>query len=91
VLVLLMGAIYEVRRWDGFTWHDIHTKFREDLFRLSKLTGGDTHTHRQQGDLIILLLFFQNKEIRKNIRLDVRTGAQNLGCRPFISADNTRW
>jgi hypothetical protein len=29
--------------------------------------GGDTQTHRQQGDLICLLLFFQNKESRLKI------------------------
>jgi hypothetical protein len=25
VLVLLKWGIYEVRRWDGFMWHDIRT------------------------------------------------------------------
>jgi hypothetical protein len=35
--------------------HDIHTKFHKDWFRHLKLTGGDTETHRQQGDLISLL------------------------------------
>jgi hypothetical protein len=24
MLVLLMGMIYEVRRWDGLKWHDIY-------------------------------------------------------------------
>jgi hypothetical protein len=33
VLVLLMGGIYEVSRWDGFMLHDIHTKFHEDWYR----------------------------------------------------------
>jgi hypothetical protein len=33
---------------------------------IQKLIGGDTqtHTHKQQGDLISLFLFFQNKESR---------------------------
>jgi hypothetical protein len=32
---------------------------------IQKLIGGiHRHTHRQQGDLISLLLFFQNKESR---------------------------
>jgi hypothetical protein len=34
---------------------------------IQKLLGGihiQSHTHRQKGDLISLLLFFQNKEIR---------------------------
>jgi hypothetical protein len=34
---------------------------------IRKLIGVDMETHRQQGDLISLLLFFQNKEIRLKI------------------------
>jgi hypothetical protein len=30
VLLLLIGLIYEVHHWDGLTWHNIYTKFRED-------------------------------------------------------------
>jgi hypothetical protein len=30
VLVLLMGEIYESRRWDEFRWHDIRTSFPEE-------------------------------------------------------------
>jgi hypothetical protein len=33
ILVLLMKGFYEVRRWDGLRWHDIHTKFHTDWFR----------------------------------------------------------
>jgi hypothetical protein len=29
---------------------------------IQKLIGGDTQTHRQHGNRILLLLFFQNKE-----------------------------
>jgi hypothetical protein len=28
-------GIYEVGRFDGLRWHDIHTKIHVDLFRLS--------------------------------------------------------
>jgi hypothetical protein len=35
VLVLLMGGIYEVHRWDGFMWYDIQTKFHEDCYKCS--------------------------------------------------------
>jgi hypothetical protein len=35
MLVLLIEGIYEVRHWGGFVWHDIHSKFHEDWFRLS--------------------------------------------------------
>jgi hypothetical protein len=31
---------------------------------IQKLMGGDTQTHRQQGDLMSSLLFFQNTESR---------------------------
>jgi hypothetical protein len=31
---------------------------------ISKAEGGDTQTHRRDGDRISLLLFFQNKESR---------------------------
>jgi hypothetical protein len=31
---------------------------------IRKLIGGNTQTHRQHGDIISLLLFFQNKESR---------------------------
>jgi hypothetical protein len=36
--------------------------FAENVSAIQKLIGRDTHTHRQQGDIISLLLFFQNKE-----------------------------
>jgi hypothetical protein len=35
MLILLIEEIYDVRRCDGFMWHDIHTKFQEDLCRRS--------------------------------------------------------
>jgi hypothetical protein len=36
--------------------------YRKDRFRRLKVVkGGYTHTHRQQGDLISLILFFENK------------------------------
>jgi hypothetical protein len=31
---------------------------------IQSLLGGDTHTHRQKGDLINIFSFFQNKESR---------------------------
>jgi hypothetical protein len=33
----LMGGIYEVCRWDVLRCHGIHTKFRKDPFRNSKI------------------------------------------------------
>jgi hypothetical protein len=43
----------------------IHTEFHKDWFRHSKIEVGlHIQTHRQHGDLISLLLFFQNKESR---------------------------
>jgi hypothetical protein len=57
----LMGGIYEVRRWDAFRCHHIHSKFHKESFSHSKVDRVDTQTHRQHGVLINLLLFFQNK------------------------------
>jgi hypothetical protein len=43
-------------------------RFHKDCFRDWIVDKVDTLTHRQQGDLISLLLFFQNEERRlKNI------------------------
>jgi hypothetical protein len=67
MLVLLMEGIYKLRTWDGLRCHDIHTKFRKDWSTQSKVvTEGytDIHTHRQQGALMNLLIFFLNKESR---------------------------
>jgi hypothetical protein len=69
-LVLLMGGIYDVRRWDGLKCLDIIPSFIKTDSPIQKLIGGGgytdrhTHTYRQQGDLISLLLFYQNKESR---------------------------
>jgi hypothetical protein len=44
---------------------DIHTKFHKDWFNHSKVNRGGysyRERHTQQGDLISLLLFFQNKD-----------------------------
>jgi hypothetical protein len=55
----------------------IYAKFHKDWFRHTKVDRGDTPTHRQHDDHIILLLiiFFQNKESRlkrKTIGRNVR-------------------
>jgi hypothetical protein len=62
VLVLLMGGIYEVRHWDDVRCHGTHNRFHEYVAGSQKLVGVGVmlETHRQQGDLISLLLFFQN-------------------------------
>jgi hypothetical protein len=44
---ILMGGIYEVRRWDGLRCHDIHTKFHKDWLSHSKVHRADTHTCTQ--------------------------------------------
>jgi hypothetical protein len=60
--VLLMGRMYELRRWNWPRRYDIHTKFHKEWFKYSKFVREDAH--RQQSDLISLLLYFQNKESR---------------------------
>jgi hypothetical protein len=43
MLVLLMGGIYELRRWDGLRYHYIHTKFHKNWLAIQKLMGGGIH------------------------------------------------
>jgi hypothetical protein len=58
----LMGGIYEIHYWDELKCHDIHTDLHKDWFRHSKVGGGIyIQTHRQEGDLINVLLFFQSR------------------------------
>jgi hypothetical protein len=61
-----MGGIYEVRRWDGLRCHDIYiyTKFHKDWLRHSEVNMRDSQIHRQHGDCMCLLSFFQNKETK---------------------------
>jgi hypothetical protein len=43
VLVLLMRGIYEVSRWDGLRWRDVHTECDKYWFRPSKVVRENTH------------------------------------------------
>jgi hypothetical protein len=53
---------------DGLRCHDTHTRLHTD-----------TVTHRQQGDLISLLLFFKIKESRpKSEQIHFRTGLSHF-------------
>jgi hypothetical protein len=64
VLVLLIGGILEVRRWDDLRWDAIHTKFHNDWFRRWKVVRG-TQTHVQQDDLISQIsVFFFSKCVK---------------------------
>jgi hypothetical protein len=47
-------------RWVQVPWY----KFQVSWRLVQTFKEGDTQTHRQQGDFISLLLFFQNKENR---------------------------
>jgi hypothetical protein len=55
-----MGGIYEVRRWDGLKWLDMHNKLYKICSGIQKLMRGYTDT--QKVDFISLLLFSLNKE-----------------------------
>jgi hypothetical protein len=61
MLVLLMGGIYEAHRWGGIRCHDMLIKFHKYCFRQSQI---HIQTHKEEGDLTSLFLFFQNKESR---------------------------
>lgn len=41
---MLLGGIYEVPHWDGFTCHDRPTKFHKDWFRHSQVDKGPTQS-----------------------------------------------
>jgi hypothetical protein len=49
-----MGMIHEVHNWDGFRWHDIHTKFHEDWFRHSSNIKVITSTIQKAVALVLL-------------------------------------
>jgi hypothetical protein len=43
---IMMGGIYEVHRWDGVRWHDIHIKLHKHWTMRSKVVSGeDAHTN----------------------------------------------
>jgi hypothetical protein len=68
MLVLLMGRIHEVRRWDELGSHDIYTKFHKDWFRHSKVVKLlEGYTHRQLRWSHKPNLVFQNTESRQKI------------------------
>jgi hypothetical protein len=51
-------------RWAQVPWYIYIPSFLKIGSAIQKLMGGDSQSHRQQGDLISLLLFFQNNESR---------------------------
>jgi hypothetical protein len=63
-----MESIYESRRSDGARCIYINIKILKDWLSHSKDTNMDahtnTHTHKKEGDLISLLIFFQGKKRR---------------------------
>jgi hypothetical protein len=70
-LVLFVVGIYELRGSDELRCLNIHAKSHRDWFAYLKVNRGHTytdthtaHTYRQQGDLISVLLKYQNKESR---------------------------
>jgi hypothetical protein len=67
VLVLLMGGIYGVRRWDGLSMIYVPSfiKIGSDIQKLLRV---DTHRDRRHCDLISLFVFSQNKENRLGAR-----------------------
>jgi hypothetical protein len=55
VLVLLVGRISEVHRWDGLRLHDVHTKFNYDRFRHSSNIKGINSTIWEAIVLVLLM------------------------------------
>jgi hypothetical protein len=68
-LLLLTAGNYEVRGWIGLQWHNVHTKFGENLPVSQKIKG---ETHKQHNDFMGILSFRLVKESRqKNNHLTV--------------------
>jgi hypothetical protein len=61
-----MVGIYEVRRRDGLSCHDIYIKFHKDWFSHSKVDEWG-YTDTQHGDRISLLLFYQSKKSKQKM------------------------
>jgi hypothetical protein len=59
-----MGGIYEVAVEMGSSVMIYIPGFKKIDSGIQKLLRGYAQTHKQQGDLISLLLFFQDKESR---------------------------
>jgi hypothetical protein len=59
----LMGGIYEVHRIDRLRYDDIYTKFNKNWFRYSNVDREAIQIHRQQGDLISLLLLSKIRNV----------------------------
>jgi hypothetical protein len=53
----LMGGIYEVRRWDGLSCYDTHTKFYEEWFGQSNLMWW-IHRHTESKVVSSACLYF---------------------------------
>jgi hypothetical protein len=69
MLVLLMEGVYELSSWDGLKCHDrvyipSFIRIGSGIQNLLEGIYMQTHKHRQEGDLMSLLLLFQNKESR---------------------------
>jgi hypothetical protein len=65
-LVKIGGRDIHTDWWEGFMKYAVEmrsgTKFLRDWFRHLEVNKVDSQTHRQHGDRISLLSFFQNKE-----------------------------
>jgi hypothetical protein len=44
VLVILIGQVYELPRWYGLRWHDVHTKLQGDRLKHSNNIKVSTST-----------------------------------------------
>jgi hypothetical protein len=60
MLVLLMGGIYELCRWDGFAWYDIRIEFHDDLFRHSSNIKVIVSTSYEAAMLVFWCEVFMN-------------------------------
>jgi hypothetical protein len=77
-----MALIYDVRRWDGFMWHDILAKFHEDWYRRSSNIKGFPLQIWNSAMLVSLKGSFTKNAVEIGLRWhDIRTKFRDDGFR----------
>jgi hypothetical protein len=64
-----MQGIYELRRWGGLRWHDLHTKFHDDWIWHSSNTK--VITSKISEDAVLVLVMKAISEVRSCEGLDI--------------------
>lgn len=82
----MKGKIYNIRRWNGFRWHDLCTKFHDD--RLRHLSNITVITATIWEAVMFVLLIERNYNVRRwdgFMWHDIHTKFQEDLCKPRCS------